>query len=170
MLNNTVSKLLEEQINKEFYSAYLYLDISNYYYDKNLDGFGNWFKIQAQEERDHALLFMNYLQNNDVYPKMAPISAPDKVYENFREPLVAALEHERFVTASINNIYAEAWKDNDFRTLEFLNWFIKEQGEEEKSASDLIGRFDLFGSDPKSLYALDAEMASRTYSAPTLTL
>lgn len=170
MLHNTVSKLLEEQINKEFFSAYLYLDISNYYYDKNLDGFGNWFKIQAQEERDHALLFMNYLQNNGVYPKMAPIDAPDKVYKNFREPLVAALEHERLVTASINNIYAEAMKDNDFRTLEFLNWFIKEQGEEEKTASDLVGRFDLFGADPKNLYALDAEMASRTYSTPTLTL
>lgn len=170
MLNPNVSKLLEEQITKEFYSAYLYLDMSNYYYDNNLDGFGNWFKIQAQEERDHALLFMNYLQNNDVYPKMAPIAAPDKVYENFREPLVAALEHERFVTASINNIYAEAWKDNDFRTLEFLNWFIKEQGEEEKTADGLVKKFSLYGGDPKSLYMLDAEMAARVYTAPSLTL
>ena len=170
MLHKDVVDLLEQQINKEFYSAYLYLDISNYYYDKNLDGFGNWYKIQAQEERDHALLFLTYLQNNDVYPKMTAIDAPDKTYEDFRAPLTTALKHEQYVTALINAIYAEAMKHNDFRTLQFLDWFVKEQGEEEKNASDLVGRFDLFGSDPKSLYALDAEMATRVYSAPSLVL
>lgn len=170
MLKKEVASLLEQQINKEFYSAYLYLDISNYYYSKNLDGFGNWFKIQAQEERDHALLFLTYLQNNGEAPKLAAIDAPDKVFNNFRDPLIAVLKHEQYVTALINNIYAEAMKVNDFRTLQFLDWFVKEQGEEEKNANDLLGRFDLFGSDPKSLYALDAEMSARTYSAPTLVL
>ena len=170
MLKKEVASLLEQQINKEFYSAYLYLDISNYYYSKNLDGFGNWFKIQAQEERDHALLFLTYLQNNGEAPKLSAIDAPDKVFNNFRDPLTAVLNHEQYITALINNIYAEAMKVNDFRTLQFLDWFVKEQGEEEKNANDLLGRFDLFGSDPKSLYALDAEMAARTYSAPTLVL
>ena len=75
MLKKEVADLLEQQINKELYSAYLYLDMSNYYYDKNLDGFGNWFKIQAQEERDHAMLFLTYLQNNDVCPKLGAIDA-----------------------------------------------------------------------------------------------
>ena len=170
MLKKEVASLLEQQINKEFYSAYLYLDISNYYYSKNLDGFGNWFKIQAQEERDHALLFLTYLQNNGEAPKLSAIDAPDKVFNNFRDPLTAVLKHEQYITALINNIYAEAMKVNDFRTLQFLDWFVKEQGEEEKNANDLLGRFDLFGSDPKSLYALDAEMAAPTYSAPTLVL
>ena len=170
MLKPEVSALLEQQINKELYSAYLYLDISNYYYSKNLDGFGNWFKIQAQEERDHAMLFLTYLQNNGEAPKLAAIDAPDKVFNNFRDPLAAALEHEEYVTSLINAIYAEAMKANDFRTLQFLDWFVKEQGEEEKNANDLLGRFDLFGSEPKSLYALDAEMAARTYSAPSLVL
>lgn len=170
MLKKEVSALLEQQINKELYSAYLYLDISNYYYSKNLDGFGNWFKIQAQEEQDHALLFLTYLQNNGEAPKLAAIAAPDKTFSNFRDPLAAALEHEEYVTSLINAIYAEAIKANDFRTLQFLDWFVKEQGEEEKNTNDLLGRFDLFGSDLKSLYALDAELASRTYSAPSLTL
>ena len=170
MLKKEVSALLEQQINKELYSAYLYLDISNYYYSKNLDGFGNWFKIQAQEEQDHALLFLTYLQNNGEAPKLAAIAAPDKTFSNFRDPLAAALEHEEYVTSLINAIYAEAMKANDFRTLQFLDWFVKEQGEEEKNTNDLLGRFDLFGSDLKSLYALDAELASRTYSAPSLTL
>ena len=167
MLKKEVSALLEQQINKELYSAYLYLDISNYYYSKNLDGFGNWFKIQAQEEQDHALLFLTYLQNNGEAPKLAAIAAPDKTFSNFRDPLAAALE---YVASLINAIYAEAIKANDFRTLQFLDWFVKEQGEEEKNTNDLLGRFDLFGSDLKSLYALDAELASRTYSAPSLTL
>ena len=170
MLKKEVSALLEQQINKELYSAYLYLDISNYYYAKNLNGFGNWFKIQAPEEQDHALLFLTYLQNNGEAPKLAAIAAPDKTFSNFRAPLAAALEHEEYVTSLINAIYAEAIKANDFRTLQFLDWFVKEQGEEEKNTNDLLGRFDLFGSDLKSLYALDAELASRTYSAPSLTL
>lgn len=75
MLKKEVAALLEQQINKEFYSAYLYLDMSNYYYSKNLDGFGNWFKIQAQEERDHAMLFLTYLQNNGECPKLGAIDA-----------------------------------------------------------------------------------------------
>ena len=170
MLKKEVAALLEQQINKEFYSAYLYLDMSNYYYSKNLDGFGNWFKIQAQEERDHAMLFLTYLQNNGECPKLGAIDAPDKVYESFRDPLAASLVHEEYVTSLINAIYAEAMKANDFRTLQFLDWFVKEQGEEEKNANDLLGRFDLFASDVKGLYALDAEMAARTYTAPSLTL
>lgn len=170
MLKKEVSALLEQQINKELYSAYLYLDISNYYYAKNLNGFGNWFKIQAQEEQDHALLFLTYLQNNGEAPKLAAIAAPDKTFSNFRDPLAAALEHEEYVTSLINAIYAEAMKANDFRTLQFLDWFVKEQGEEEKNSNDLLGRFDLFGSDLKSLYALDSELGARTYSAPSLTL
>ena len=126
MLKKEVAALLEQQINKEFYSAYLYLDMSNYYYSKNLDGFGNWFKIQAQEERDHAMLFLTYLQNNGECPKLGAIDAPDKVYESFRDPLAASLVHEEYVTSLINAIYAEAMKANDFRTLQFLDWFVKE--------------------------------------------
>ncbi|MDF2656821.1 MAG: ferritin [Bacillota bacterium] len=170
MLSKEVTKLLNEQINKEFYSSYLYLDMSNYYDLKNLNGFANWFKVQAQEERDHALLFMNYLQNNNEEIKLTAIAAPDKAYNDFKAPLEASLQHERMVTASIYNIYEEASKQRDFRTLQFLNWFVTEQGEEEKNAEDLIDRYELFGYDAKSLYLLDAELAARVYAAPTLVL
>ena len=80
------------------------------------------------------------------------------------------LEHEQYVTASINNIYAAAFKINDFRTMQFLDWFIKEQGEEEKNADENIKKFDLFGSDPKGLYMLDSEMKARVYAPPSLVL
>jgi len=170
MLNKNVAKLLNEQINKELYSAYLYLDISNYYADKNLSGFENWFYVQTQEERDHALLFRQYLLNNGESVTLLPVDSPDKEYNNFREPLVAAYEHEQYVTSLINAIYEEAYKCKDFRTMQFLDWFIKEQGEEEKNADDNIKKFDLFGSDAKGLYLLDSEMKARVYAPPTLVL
>ena len=170
MLSKEVSTLLCDQINKEFYSAYLYLDMSNYYYDQNLDGFGNWFKIQAQEERDHAMLILTYLQNNGVSVKLATIDAPDKEYHTFKDPLVAALAHEQYVTSLINAVYSEAFAVKDFRTMQFLDWFIKEQGEEEKNTDDLIKKFDLFGNAAKGLYMLNSEMGARTYTAPSLVL
>ncbi len=170
MLDKKVAALLNEQINKEFFSAYLYLDMSNYYYSRGLSGFGNWFKIQAQEERDHAMLFLTYLQNNGEDVVLTAIEGPGQRYDSFKAPLEGSLQHERFVTASINNIYEQALKVKDYRTLEFLNWFVKEQGEEEKNAEELIQRYELFGSDPKGLYMLDNEMSTRTYTAPSLVL
>jgi ferritin len=168
MLPKEVAKLLNEQINKEFFSSYLYLDISNYYDLKNLNGFSNWFRVQAQEERDHALLFIAYMQKSNAEIKLTAIDGPDVDYTDFRVPLAAALDHERFITASIYSIYDEAGKQKDFRTQQFLNWFVTEQGEEEKNVEDLIDRYDLFGYEAKSLYLLDAELAARVYAPPTL--
>jgi len=170
MLNQEVTKLLNDQINKEFYSAYLYMDMANYYADQSLGGFEHWFFIQLQEERDHALLFRQYLLNNAEVVTLDAIAAPDKKYTSYRDPLVLAFEHEQYVTASINTIYEAAYKHKDFRTMQFLDWFIKEQGEEEKNADDNIKKFDLFASDPKGLYMLDNEMKARMYAAPSLVL
>lgn len=168
MLSKEVAKLLNEQINKEFYSSYLYLDMSNYYDLKNLNGFSNWFRIQTQEERDHALLFIAYLQKSNEEIKLTAIDAPNKIYTDFKAPLAVALEHERLVTASIYNIYEEAAKQKDFKTQQFLNWFITEQGEEEKNVEDLLDRYELFGYEAKSLYLLDTELAARVYTPATL--
>lgn len=170
MLNQEITKLLNEQINKELFSAYLYLDMANYYADQSLNGFENWFFIQTQEERDHALLFRQYLLNNGESVVLKEVSGPGENYKNYREPLVKAFEHEQYVTASINNIYAAAYKINDFRTMQFLDWFIKEQGEEEKNADDNIKKYDLFAGDPKGLYMLDNELKARVYAAPSLVL
>lgn len=170
MLNEKVRELLNDQVNKEFYSAYLYLDFSNYYQDIGLDGFANWYSIQAQEERDHALLFMKYLQNNGEKVTLEAIDKPDKDLNDKLTVLKYGLEHERYVTSLIHNIYGEAYAVRDFRTMQFLDWFVKEQGEEEKNAEDLIKKMELFGDDAKSLYMLNSEMAARVYSAPSLVL
>lgn len=170
MLDKKVTELLNDQINKELYSAYLYLDFSIYYQEQGLDGFANWYKIQAQEERDHAMLFLEYMQNNGEHITLSQVDKPDKECKTLKDPLDFALEHERYVTSLINDIYAAAHDAKDYRTMQFLDWFVKEQGEEEKNAEDMVKKFELFGTDPKSLYMLDNEMASRTYSAPSLTL
>ena len=170
MLDKKVSDLLNDQINKEFYSAYLYLDFSIFYEDMGLDGFANWYKIQAQEERDHAMLMLEYLQNNGEKVTLGAIAKPDKELTDKLQVLKLGLEHERYVTSLIHTIYEAAHAVKDFRTMQFLDWFVKEQGEEEKNAEDMIKKMELFGSDAKGLYALNSEMAARTYSAPSLTL
>ena len=169
-MNEKVHELLNQQINKEFYSAYLYLDFSNYFEDAGLDGFANWYKIQAQEERDHAMLFYQYLQNENQKVTLEAIDKPDNAFSCHMDVLKAGLEHEKYVTSLIHNIYAEAYEAKDFRTMQFLDWFVKEQGEEETNANDLISKMELFGSDPKSLYMLNQELAARVYSAPSLVL
>ena len=170
MLNEKVVELLNDQIVKELYSAYLYLDFSNFYSEKGLDGFANWYRIQAQEERDHALLFYDYLHNNNEKVTLGAIDAPNVELNELMDPLKAGLKHEEYVTDLIHTISAAAKDVNDFRTMQFLDWFVKEQGEEEKNANDLITKMELFGSDPKSLYMLDQELGARVYSAPALVL
>lgn len=169
-MNEKVAALLNTQINKELYSAYLYLDIANFYNKKGLDGFANWYEIQAKEEQDHAMLMYRYLHNNGEEVTLQAIAKPDKSFETLMDPLQVGLEHEKYVTSLINTIYAAAQEVNDFRTTQFLDWFIKEQGEEEKNSMDQITKMELFGEDARSLYMLNSELAARVYSAPSLVL
>ena len=169
-MNNKIAELLNDQINKELYSAYLYLDMANYYDELDLDGYANYYMIQAQEERDHALLFMKYMQINGLKVTLKAIDKPDKEFNSILDPLEIAAEHERYVTALINNIYHEAQLDRDYRAMKFLDWFVDEQMEEEDNADKMISKYKLFGGDPRGLYLLDQEYAARVYSAPSLVL
>ena len=170
MLDKKVQKLLNDQINKELFSAYLYLDISNYFYDKGLEGFGNWYKIQAKEEQDHADLILQYLQNNGECITLEAIEKPNHSYEQLKDALTVSLKHEQYVTSLIHAVYDAAQAVKDYRTMQFLDWFVKEQGEEEKNADDMIKKYDLFGIDAKALYMLDNELKARSYAPPSLTL
>ena len=159
MLDAKVAQLLNEQVNKEFYSAYLYLDFSIYYEEEGLDGFANWYKIQAQD-----------LQNNGGKVTLEAIAKPDRELTSRLRVLELGLEHERYVTGLIHTLYEAAYSAKDFRTMQFLDWFVKEQGEEEKNAEDLIKKMKLYGEDAKGLYMLNSEMAARVYTAPSLVL
>ncbi len=141
MLNEKVAELLNTQVNKEFYSAYLYLDFANFYEDQGLKGFANWYRVQAQEERDHATLMIQYLQNNDCKVVLEAIDKPDQDLKDKMDPLKAGYAHEQYVTGLIHNIYDAAYSNKDYRTMQFLDWFVKEQGEEETNASDLIKKW-----------------------------
>ena len=168
MLNEKITKLINEQITKEFFSAYLYLDFANFCEDQGLDGFANWYQIQAQEERDHAMIFRQYLIDHGERVVFGQIDKPTKELKCVNCALQAGLEHEKFITASINNIYAEAFAQKDFATMQFLDWFIKEQVEEEKNANDMLTKFALFGDDAKALYMLNQELGGRTYTPSTM--
>ena len=169
-MTDKIAALLNQQINKEFYSAYLYLDMSNYYDDLDLDGYANYYNVQAQEERDHALLFMKYMQTNGLKVTLEAIDKPDAAYASILDPLEAAAEHERYVTALINEIYHACHEAKDYRTMKFLDWFVDEQMEEEDAANSMISRYKLFGGDPRGLYLLDQEYAGRVYAPPSLVL
>ena len=170
MLSDRIRNLINNQVNKELYSAYLYLGFSTWFEDEGLSGFANWYHIQAQEERDHAMLFFKYLQNNGHRPELEAIECPNQEFEKPIDVLKAGMNHELYVTSLVNTIYDAAFEAKDYRTMQFLDWFIKEQGEEEMNADDLIKKWNLFGADPKALYELDASLASRVYSAPSLVI
>jgi len=167
-LDTNVGNILTQQINKEFYSAYLYLTFADFYEEQGLKGFANWYVIQSQEELAHARILRRYLLDNDWTPTMEAIAKPDLTFSKVVEPIKAAYEHEQFITASINECYAVAQKANDFRTMQLLDWYVKEQGEEEANASDLLKAVEIFGGDPKNLYDLDRENAARVFVAPTM--
>lgn len=116
------------------------------------------------------MLFMQYMQNNNLKVSLQAIDSPGEEYTSAMEPLKSTLEHEQSVTDFIHTIYDAAFTVKDFRTMQFLDWFVKEQGEEEKRATDLIKKMELYGDDSKSLYMLDQELGSRVYIAPSLVL
>lgn len=161
MLNKKVAELMVNQVNKELYSSYLYLAIANYYAEEGLNGFASWFKKQAAEESEHADKFMEYLHDNDERVTIETIEAYKASFKDFKEPLTLQLSHEKYVTSLINDIYAAAIEAKDYRSVNFLNWFITEQAEEEKTAADLLKEFELFAVDSKGVYELSEKLGAR---------
>jgi ferritin len=163
-LSSKVIRLVNEQINKEFFSSYLYLDIANHYRHLGLEGFAAWFDVQAKEEADHGVKFTRYLQDNGEKVVLDAIANPTKTYATLRDPLVESLAHEESVTASIDAIYAAAVAANDYRTQEFLLWFIREQAEEEKNANDNLLAYDNYAGDKRTFLLLDKKLGKRGQS------
>ncbi|MCD8206127.1 MAG: ferritin [Clostridia bacterium] len=161
MLQKKVLDLIQDQINKELYSAYLYVDMANFFEDEGLPGFAHWYENQAEEEVGHAKRLRRYLIDSGESVKLEAIAKPDKVFKNIEDPLNAGYEHECYVSSLIHNIYGVALECKDYRTMNFLEWFIEEQAEEEKNSSDLITRMKRFGGDPAGLQALDKSLGKR---------
>ena len=151
--------LIEDQINKELYSAYLYFDIAEYYRAKGLKGFHVWFEQQAREEIEHAERFAEYLHDLSVPFVLKPIEAPSNDFQSIREPLVLQIKHEKYVTSLIHAIVRQAEKDGDIGTVDFLSWYVAEQREEEEKATALLTRYDVFADGDKvGLYHMDKDL------------
>lgn len=167
MLSQKIQDALNEQINAELWSAYLYLSMGMYCEDKGLPGVANWFRIQFKEEQAHAEIFMNYINRRGGRVILKPIAAvPTEGWATPADIFRATLEHEQKVTAMINGIYALAEAEHDYATRDQLTWFVNEQVEEEENAQTLINKFNLIGTDGPGLYTLDRELATRVYNVP----
>ncbi len=164
-LSEAVAAAFNEQINKEFYSAYLYLSMANYFSNCGLDGMSNWMKMQYKEETFHAMKMIKYVYDRRSCVTLQAIAKPETIWSSALDVFESTLEHEEAVTASINNLIKICRENNDINSESFLMWFVNEQIEEEATADEICNKLKII-SDGSSLYAIDRELAQRTYTEP----
>ena len=167
MLSNNLHQAINAQINAELWSAYLYLSMSMDAEAKGLKGVANWFRVQYLEEQDHARIFMNYLNSRDAKVTLLPIAEVPTEWNNVLDMFNQTLEHEKKVTALINNLASIANEDRDFASINRLVWFIDEQVEEEESAREMIAAVEAVEGNKYGMYMLDKELATRVYNTPS---
>lgn len=155
-------QMMQDQVSKEIWSGYLYLQIAEYYRARGLDGFYQAFKAHFYEELEHAEKFQDYLSENDVEVKLQAIPAPKFNFKDLKEPLEFQLEHEKVVTSLIEALYREARAEDDLQTMDFLHWYIDEQREEERNAKGDLEFFITFAEGSKEgLLAMNKRMAKQ---------
>ena len=161
MINHTVQDAVNEQINKELYSSYLYLSMAAYFETANLPGFAHWMRLQADEELAHAMKFFDYLIERGGSVTLKAIDAPIKEWKTSLACFEQVLAHEQKVTASINSLYDLAQKEREFPTQIMLQWFITEQVEEEKNATEIVEGLKLIDARGTAVFMLDHRLAKR---------
>jgi len=166
MLSEKMADALNGQVNKEMYSAYLYMSMSAYSTYTGLKGFANWFMVQYQEEMTHAMKIYDYLNAQGAQVKLAAIAQPPTEFVSPLDMFEKTLEHEKFVTKSINELVDLAIQENDHATNIFLQWFVTEQIEEEGNDTEIISELKLIGEDGRGLLMLDRELAQRVFVPP----
>jgi len=161
MLSQTLHDAINEQINYELYSAYIYLAMAAYYDSITRPGFAHWMRVQAQEEVEHAMKFYQYLYDRGGKVALQAIAQPPADFRSELDAFEKALAHERKVTARINDLYAQAVKDNDYASQSFLRWFVDEQVQEERDASQIVEMLKMIGDSKNGLFMLDHELGER---------
>ena len=167
MLSSNLYKAINEQINAELWSAYLYLSMSMDCQAKGYNGIANWSYVQFQEEQAHARIFMNYLNSVDAKVELLPIAEVRTSWDSVLDMFKQTLEHEKKVTGMINNIAAIANADKDYAAINRINWFVDEQVEEEESAREMITTFEAVEGNKYGMYMIDKELAARVYNVPS---
>jgi len=159
--------MLNEQINKELYSANLYLSIASYFTEQEMTGFAHFFLIQVQEEQLHAMKQFKYIHDVGGRVKISKLEAPPHTFKNPKNAFEFTLEQERLTTKSINNLVKQAVSENDYATHTFLQWFVTEQVEEESLINTILKKLEWVGDNPSALYLLNEELAKRTLPKQT---
>jgi ferritin len=161
MINKAMQDAMNEQINKELFSSYLYLSMAAYFEEKNLAGFAHWMRIQESEEREHAMKFYNFILERGGKVILKALEAPRTEWKSSLELFEEAAAHEAMITASINSLYELAMKEKDYSALTMLQWFITEQVEEEKNAADIVANLKLIEDRGTAVLMLDHRLAKR---------
>lgn len=164
MLSEKLHKALNEQMNFEFYSAHAYLAMAAYCTDESYDGFANFFLVQAEEERFHAMKFYNFLSDLGYRATIHGFQHPENEFSSLLDAFEKALLHEKEVTRRIYNLADIALDEREHATMAFLKWFIDEQVEEESSFETLIAKIKRIEKDSNAIFMLDAELAQRTFT------
>ncbi len=168
MINEKLEKAFNNQINKELYSEYLYLSMQAYFERLNLKGFVNWMSVQVQEEHAHALGMFDYLNQRGGNVQLEAIDKPETDWESPLAVFEQVLEHEEYVTSRINALMDVAEETKDRAAMSFLNWYLKEQVEEEDNVGNVLATLKLIGDDKKALLMLDKDLATRTFVQPVI--
>lgn len=163
MINDRVKEILNEQINKEFYSAYLYLSMGAYLSDMGMYGISKWMEIQAREEIDHGMILFDYILKRKAKVELRALNAPEISFSGAQDIFEKAYEHEKTISESINRIASLTENECDLATRNFIDWYLKEQIEEEDNILRILSKLKAFGADKASLYLLDKDLGNREY-------
>lgn len=161
MISKKMLDALNNHLNEEFYSSYLYLSMATYFEDKNLNGFSNWFKLQAQEEWAHGMKFYDFINQTGGKVTLKAIKAPKTTWKSIMDVFKETLAHEKHITSLINKLVGQAMQAKDYATNNFLQWFVSEQVEEEATAEEILNKLKLIGDNKGGLFMLDRELGFR---------
>ena len=167
MISKKLQDAINEQINKELYSEYLYLSMSAYFFSNDLDGIANFFTVQVEEERFHSMKFFNYLLERGGRIELKAIAQPQVDFSSGVEVFEETAKHEAWVTKSINDLMDLAIKENDHSLSSFLKWYVDEQVEEEATVGKILSKMKLIGGEGAGLFMIDTELAGRVFTPPT---
>ncbi len=167
-IGKKLAEAINEQINAEFWSAYFYLAMANYWEEQGRKGVANWYKVQFREEQAHAEIFIDYLHNRNGQVRLKPIGEVKESWESLAETFADTLAHEQEVTRRIHALYALAEEEKDYATRQMLNWYIAEQVEEEANVQEIIDNLNLVGQDGTGILQIDRELGARTFVAPAV--
>jgi ferritin len=167
MISDKMTEALNEQVNREMYSAYLYMSMSAHCNQAGLKGFANWFMVQYHEEMLHAMKIYEYIQRQGAAVALAAIKAPPASFASPMDMFTQTLAHEQFITRSINDLMELAIAEKDHASQIFLEWYVTEQVEEEENDNDILAQLRLIGDNPQGLMMLDRELAARMTTVPT---